>query len=92
MTPDLAALTKSKADAIGACYAGGGLRKTAGAWFPVKNGMRRISGVTVADLGREGMLIIVTARLNSHGVTSGSARLTERGELYARALAEAVMA
>jgi hypothetical protein len=56
-----------------------GLHKRNGCWCGAPEG-KHISGVTVADLARDGMFSVVTNR--SHG----SARLTERGQWFARTL------
>jgi hypothetical protein len=64
-----------------ACFKAGGLNKKNGAWHGVLGG-KPISGITTADLAREGMLTVTTKHRN------GSARLTERGNWFARTLFE----
>ena len=59
-----------------------GLHKHNGFWCGAPEG-KHISGVTVADLARDGMFSVVTNR--SHGL----ARLTERGQWFARTLIDA---
>jgi hypothetical protein len=55
------------------------LHKKDGAWHGTPGG-KPVSGVTVADLTRDGMLTLTT----DHGLAS--ARLTERGSWFARTL------
>jgi hypothetical protein len=62
-----------------------GLHKRKGCWCGAREG-KHISGVTVADLRRDGMFSVVTNR------SLGSARLTERGQWVARTLIEAANA
>ena len=73
-------LSAAKRKAMIACLqAQGALHKCYGAWTGIAD--TRISGNTVADLSREGLLTIT--------VTDGhaSARLTERGNWFARTAA-----
>src|SRR5947207_27958 len=74
-------LSPTKRAALIACLNGGGsLHKRCGAWaaFSASADDRPISGLTVADLGREGMLTL--CRLAG----TASARLTARGRWFAR--------
>jgi hypothetical protein len=76
-------LTPAKRAALIACLNGGGtLEKQRGVWTPSSAGPcdKRISGITVADLGRDGML-----SLNMLG-RHASAQLTTRGSWFARTL------
>jgi hypothetical protein len=75
----IAILSAAKRNALVACFNANGLHKKDGAWHGVPDG-KRVSGVTVADLARDGMLTLTT----DHGL--GSARLTERGSWFARTL------
>jgi len=77
-------LSPSKCKALIACLEGGTLHRHCGAWIPATNssGEKRISGITVADLARDGMLTI-----DKFG-KSASARLTVRGSWFARTAAE----
>jgi hypothetical protein len=73
----VAILSAAKRNALVACLAAGGLHKKHGAWHGVADG-KPVSGVTVADLARDGMLT------TDHRL--GAARLTERGSWFARTL------
>ena len=75
----IACLSPSKRNALVACFNAGGLAKKDGAWHGVSGG-RPVSGITTADLARDGLLIVTTKHRN------GSARLTERGNWFARTL------
>jgi len=75
----IAELSPSKKSALVACFNAGGLNKKDGAWHGVLGG-KPISGITTADLARDGMLTVTTKHRN------GSARLTERGSWFARTL------
>jgi hypothetical protein len=75
----IAILSTAKRNALVACFNGNGLRKKDGAWHGPPDG-KPVSGVTVADLARDGMLTVTT----DHRL--GSARLTERGNWFARTL------
>ena len=75
----IAILSAAKRNALVACYSASGLHKRNGAWHGPPDG-KPISGVTVADLARDGMLTLTT----DHRL--GSARLTERGNWFARTL------
>jgi hypothetical protein len=75
----IAILSAAKRNALVACFNGGGLNKKDGAWHGLPDG-KPVSGVTVADLARDGMLTLTT----DHRL--GSARLTERGSWFARTL------
>jgi hypothetical protein len=75
----VAILSAAKRNALVACFNGSGLHKKDGAWHGLPNG-KPVSGVTVADLARDGMLTLTT----DHRL--GSARLTERGNWFARTL------
>jgi hypothetical protein len=75
----IAILSTAKRNALLACFNAGGLHKKDGAWHGTPGG-KPVSGVTVADLTRDGMLTLTTG----HGLAS--ARLTERGSWFARTL------
>lgn len=72
-------LSPSKRSALVACFNAGGLNKKDGAWHGAP-GSKPISGMTTADLARDGMLMLTVKDRN------GSARLTERGNWFARTL------
>jgi hypothetical protein len=73
-------LSPAKRAALTACLNGGILHKRCGGWTAPSASAcdKPISGVTVADLGRDGMLTLSML----HG--SASARLTTRGNWFAR--------
>jgi hypothetical protein len=75
-----ASLSPTKRAALIACFKGGSLHKRDGAWraSSASTDDKPVSGVTVADLGRDGMLMLSIL----HG--SASARLTPRGSWFAR--------
>jgi hypothetical protein len=73
------ALSLAKRNALIACLNAEGLHKKDGAWHGPLNG-KPVSGVTVADLSRDGMLTLTV----DHHV--GSARLTKLGSWFARTL------
>jgi hypothetical protein len=73
----IAFLSPSKRNALVACFNSDGLHKKDGAWHGAPGG-KPISGSTTADLARDGMLTVTTKHRN------GSARLTERGNWFAR--------
>src|SRR6185437_15424865 len=75
----VADLSPSRKRALVACFNAGGLNKKDGAWHGAPGG-KPVSGNTTADLVREGMLTVTTKHRN------GSARLTERGNWFARTL------
>jgi hypothetical protein len=75
----IAILSAAKRNALIACFNGNGLHKKNGAWHGPPDG-KPVSGVTVADLARDGMLTLTT----DHRL--GTARLTERGNWFARTL------
>ena len=62
-----------------ACVNAGGLHEKDGAWHGPPDG-KPVSGMTTADLARDGMLTVTT----NHRF--GSAQLTERGNWFARTL------
>src|SRR5262249_29674448 len=68
----IAILSPAKRKALVACSNAGGLQKKDGAWHGPPDG-KPVSGMTTADLARDGMLTVTT----SHRF--GSAQLTERG-------------
>jgi hypothetical protein len=72
-------LSAAKRNALVACFNASGLHKKDGAWHGPPDG-KPVSGVTVADLARDGMLTLTT----DHRL--GTARLTERGIWFARTL------
>ena len=75
-----AILSSAKRAALIACLNGGSLHKRCGVWTApsASVGDKPISGVTVADLGRDGMLTLSILRESAH------ARLTARGNWFAR--------
>ena len=75
-----AILSSAKRAALVACLNGGSLHRQRGVWTApsASVGDKPISGATVADLGRDGMLTLSVL----HG--SASARLTTRGNWFAR--------
>jgi hypothetical protein len=75
----IAYLSPSKRSALEACFDAGELYKKDGAWHGAPGG-KPISGITTADLARDGMLTVTTKHRN------GSARLTERGNWFVRTL------
>ena len=75
----IAILSSAKRNALVACFNASGLHKKDGAWHGPADG-KPVSGVTVADLTRDGMLTLTTG----HGLAC--ARLTERGCWFARTL------
>jgi hypothetical protein len=75
----IAFLSPSKRNALVTCFNSDGLHKKDGAWHGAPGG-KPISGSTTADLARDGMLTVTTKHRN------GSARLTERGNWFARTL------
>jgi len=72
-------LSPSKKNALVTCFNAGGLNKKNGAWHGAF-GDKPISGITTADLARDGMLTVTTRH------RTGSARLTDRGTWFARTL------
>jgi hypothetical protein len=77
----IAVLSAAKQNALVACFNGNGLRKKDGSWRGAPDS-KAISGVTVADLARDGMLTLASDRRLI------SAQLTERGIWFARTLLE----
>jgi hypothetical protein len=77
-----APLSLAKRTALIECFNNNGLHKRDGSWCGAPEG-KHISGVTVADLARDGMFYVTVSRPRS------SARLTERGQSFARTLIEA---
>jgi hypothetical protein len=73
----VAILSFAKRNALIACFNANELRKKDGAWHGLPGG-KPTSGVTVADLARDGMLT------SDRGI--GWARLTDRGNWFARTL------
>ena len=92
LTPDeprapISILTPAKRAALVACLISGGtLHKQRGVWTPASAdpGDKHIAGITVADLGRDGMLTITMLSKRA------SAQLTTRGSWFARTAASAV--
>jgi hypothetical protein len=78
-----AILSPAKRAALIACLNSGSLHKRCGVWTApcASTGEKPISGATVADLGRDGMLTLTVLR------GSASARLTARGDWFARTVA-----
>jgi hypothetical protein len=82
-----AILSPAKRAALLACLKGGGiLHKRHGAWVSEAAGAddKPVSGMTVADLSRDGMLTITMLG------KSASAKLTTRGSWFARTAAAAI--
>jgi hypothetical protein len=75
----IVSLSLAKRKALIACLNADGLRKKDGAWHGPLNG-KPVSGATVADLSRDGMLAL---SVDHH---AGSARLTKLGSWFARTL------
>ena len=75
----IAFLTDSKRNALVVCFNSGGLEKKDGAWHGTPGG-KPVSGITTADLARDGLMTVATKNRN------GSARLTDRGDWFARTL------
>jgi hypothetical protein len=75
----IAELSPAKRAALVACFNAGGLNKKDGAWHGAP-GVKAVSGITIADLARDGMLVVTTKHRN------GSAQLTGRGNWFARTL------
>jgi hypothetical protein len=73
-------LSLAKRAALLACLTGGSLHRRRGVWSVPSPDVcaKPISGVTVADLGRDGMLTLGTVD------GQATARLTERGHWFAR--------
>ncbi len=75
----VAGLSPAKRHALTTCFHAGALTKRKGAWHGGPDS-KPVSGVTVADLARDGLLsLLIEPR-------TGTARLTERGILFARTL------
>jgi hypothetical protein len=80
----IAILSDAKRAALIAFLSGDGtLHKSRGVWTaqPARACDRRIYGMTIADLARDGMLTVTVSR------KSASAQLTPRGRWFARSLA-----
>src|SRR5215471_18682245 len=75
----IANLSPAQRNALVACINTGGLYKKAGAWHGPFGG-KPLSGLTIANLARDGMLTVST----NHRL--GSAKLTGRGNWFARTL------
>ena len=77
-----AGLSPAKRAALIACFNGGSLHKRDGAWAAPSASTydKPVSGVTVADLGRDGMLMLSMLDGNA------SARLTTRGSWFVRTM------
>ena len=75
----VASLSAAKRRALLTCLNAGGLRKKAGAWHGAENATP-VSGATVADLARDGMLALIPEHKTC------SAQLTERGIWFAQTL------
>jgi hypothetical protein len=78
----VAVLSPTKRTAVIECFNSNGLHKRRGYWWGTPEG-KHVSGVTVADLARDGIFFVVKNLRHS------SARLTERGQWFARTLIEA---
>ena len=78
----VAILSPTKRIAVIECFSNDGLYKRNGYWCGTPEG-KHISGVTVADLARDGIFSVII------NLRHGSARLTERGQWFARTLIEA---
>ena len=79
----VAVLSPIKQHALTACFNAGELRKQDGAWHGPSSG-KPLSGVTVANLARDGMLTVTTNQ------RMRSAQLTARGNWFARTLLDDV--
>ena len=79
----IALLSLAKRTALIECFNNNGLNKRSGSWWGAPEG-KHISGVTVADLARDGMFSV------ERNLPHGSALLTERGQWFARTLIDAV--
>jgi hypothetical protein len=77
----IAVLSPTKRIAVIECFNNDGLHKRRGYWSGTPEG-KHISGVTVADLARDGIFSVAI------NLRHGSARLTERGQWFARTLIE----
>jgi hypothetical protein len=75
----VAILSAAKRNALIACFHASGLNKKDGAWHGLPDS-KATAGVTIADLARDGMLTLTMGR------RVGSARLTDRGNWFARTL------
>ena len=80
--PPISLVSPAKRTALIESFNNNGLHKQKGCWRGSSDS-RPISGGTVADLSRDGMLTVTTNRQR------GSAQLTERGNWFARTLIEA---
>ena len=78
----VALLSPTKRTAVIECFNNNGLHKRRGYWWGTPEG-KHISGVTVADLARDGIFSVII------NLRHGSARLTERGQWFAQTLIEA---
>jgi len=78
----VAVLSPTKRTAVIECFNNNGLHKCRGYWWGTPEG-KQISGGTVADLARDGIFSVAV------NLRHGSARLTERGQWFARTLIEA---
>ena len=75
----VADLSPAKRAAVIECFNNRGLHKCNGYWCGPPEG-KHISGVTVADLARDGVFTVIK------NLRHGSAKLTERGQWFARTL------
>ena len=75
----VADLSPAKRAAVIECFNNRGLHKCNGYWCGPPEG-NHISGVTVADLARDGVFTVIK------NLRHGSAKLTERGQWFARTL------
>jgi hypothetical protein len=75
----VADLSPTKRAAVIECFNNRGLHKCNGYWCGPPEG-KHISGVTVADLARDGVFTVIK------NLRHGSAQLTERGQWFARML------
>ena len=78
----VAILSPTKRAAVIECFSNSGLHKRNGYWCGTPEG-KHISGVTVADLARDGIFSV------ERNPAQGSALLTERGQWFARTLIDA---
>ena len=77
----VALLSPTKRTAVIECFNNNGLHKRRGYWWGTPEG-KHISGITVADLARDGIFSVII------NLRHGSARLTERGQWFARTLVD----
>jgi hypothetical protein len=70
----VAILSPAKRNALVACFNAGGLQKKDGAWHGLPGG-KPVSGMTTADLARDGMLTVTTNHRFEFSTTDGAREL-----------------